>query len=145
MKRRVDVIYWDASAVLPVLFSDLHSEQAREPLRGESVHLISSLSWAEVCAVISRIKRERHLADLLADAAYGVLESGPWRRAYVVPDYGDLRELADTWRLRGADLWHLATARALRRELPGLVLLTFDERLREAAQGEGLVPGSPQR
>ena len=138
MKGRVAVVYWDASAILPVLFADEHSDKVREWLNQEGVHLISSLASAEVCAVISRIKRERCMAGVLEDAAYEVLESGPWRRVYILPDYEDMKHLAHTWPLRGADLWHLATARALKREIPELALLTFDKRLQAAAEGEGL-------
>jgi hypothetical protein len=40
--------------------------------------------------------------------------------------------------LRGAGLWHLATAETLPSDLPELTLLTFDARLAAAAEGEGL-------
>jgi hypothetical protein len=46
--------------------------------------------------------------------------------------------LAALWPLRGADLWHLATADTLRRELPDLKVITFDSRLAVASQGIGL-------
>jgi hypothetical protein len=48
------------------------------------------------------------------------------------------RRLARSWPLRGADLWHLAAAKALQTELPELRLLSFDSRLTAAAHGEGL-------
>ncbi|MGH2424940.1 MAG: hypothetical protein ACRDF1_01465 [bacterium] len=41
------------------------------------------------------------------------------------------------WSLRGADLWHLCTAKSLQSELPELRILTFDARLATAARGEG--------
>jgi hypothetical protein len=47
--------------------------------------------------------------------------------------------LSSRYPLRGADLWHLAAAKSLQEELPELRLLTFDQRLMEAAQGEGIV------
>ena len=37
---------------------------------------------------------------------------------------------------------HLAMAKALQVDIPELMLLTFDERLRAAAEGEGLAPAS---
>ena len=40
--------------------------------------------------------------------------------------------------LRGADLWHLAAAMTLKRELPELWLMTFDQRLKTAAELEGI-------
>jgi len=41
--------------------------------------------------------------------------------------------------LKGADLWHLATAKTLQEQIPELVMFTFDDRLRVAAEGENLV------
>lgn len=138
--KQLAAIYWDASAILSVLFRDSHSEEARAQLELPGVHLVSSLGWAETCAVISRMKREGCLAEVLLKAAYETLEKGPWRRTYVLPDYDKFKDLAGAWPLRGADLWHLAVAKTLQKEIPELKLLTFDERLRAAAEGEGLGP-----
>ncbi len=38
-----------------------------------------------------------------------------------------------------ADLWHLALASTLTEDLPELKILTFDDRLAEAAAGEALL------
>lgn len=65
-------------------------------------------------------------------------QEGRWRRLHVVFAWEAVEGLAAAWPLRDADLWHLAAARALQADLPELVLLTFDKRLREAAVGEGL-------
>jgi len=132
------VIYWDASAVLSVLFKDKHSEKAINLLRREGVHLISSLSYAEVHAVISRIRRESLLSDVLINASYESLEEGPWRRLYLIPDWVKFKSLSQKWPLRGADLWHLAIAKTLQKRIPELYLLTFDNRMLVAAMGEGL-------
>lgn len=132
------VIYWDASAVLSALFKDDHSEEAMNWSRREGVHLISSLSYAEVCAVISRIRRERILVDVLINAGYESLEEGPWRHLYLIPDWDKFKSLSQKWPLRGADLWHLAAAKTLQKRIPELHLLTFDNRLMVAAMGEGL-------
>ncbi len=132
------VIYWDASGVLPVLFRDAHSDEAHAWVRRDAIHLLSGLALAEVHAVISRIRRERRLADVLVDAALEVMETGPWRRIHVAPAERWIRSLARSWPLRGADLWHLALARTMQQELPELTLLTFDSRLAAAARGEGL-------
>jgi len=59
------VVYWDASAILSALFKDSRSEEAIEWSRKKGVHLISTLAYAEVCAVITRLERERILADVL--------------------------------------------------------------------------------
>ncbi|MDQ3662598.1 MAG: type II toxin-antitoxin system VapC family toxin [Actinomycetota bacterium] len=139
MIQRADATYyWDASAVLSALFSDEHSPRAVEWARLEGVHLMSSLCLAEVNAVIERIRRERKLGDVLVEAAREALHSGPWRRLELGPRRGCLESLPRRWPLRGADLWHLATAHALREELGEIYFLAFDTRLVAASQGEGL-------
>jgi len=132
------VIYWDASAIVSVLFKDRSSARAFKWAARDGVHLLSSLAYAETCAVISRLKRERILADVLIQAALETLHQGPWRRLNSSPDWKLVALLADKWSLRGADLWHLAAAKSLQSEFPELVLLTYDARLRAAAEGERL-------
>ncbi len=132
------VIYWDASAVLSALFLDMHSKEAIAWLQKPGFHLLSSLAWAEVQAVIARVQREKALAGILIEAARKSVDSGPWRQLNMVPTREMTRNLATKWSLRGADLWHLATANTVKSELPELTLLTFDQRLKDAAIGEGL-------
>ena len=132
------VIYWDASAILSFLFQDRHSDSARTLAQIRGFHLVSTLAYIETCAVIARIGREGILADVLIQAAFEELQGGPWRHLTFSPDLGVARSLSTKWPLRGADLWHLATAKSLQDQLPELVLLTFDTRLGEAAKGEGL-------
>jgi len=133
------VVYWDSSAILSALFQDLNSEEALRWSRKEGVHLLSSLCYAEICAVISRIRRDRILADILIDAAFEALEAGPWRRLNVLPEWQLFKVLYPKWPLRGPDLWHLATAKTIQKQIPELFLLTFDIKLGMAARGEGLI------
>lgn len=134
------VIYWDASAVVSALFRDAHSDEAWRWSRTPGVHLLSTLALAETQAVIARLRRERVLADVLIDAAVAALEKGPWYLLHIAPAPALIRPLAHKWPLRGADLWHLATAKTVQEQLPELRLLTFDSRLQAAAAGEGLWP-----
>ncbi len=131
-------LYWDSSAVLSALFQDRHSGRATAAARRPGVHLLSSVAWAEVQAVIARIERERALAEILVKAAREALELGPWRQMNVSPEWTLVSDLARRWQLRGADLWHLGAAKTLQAELPHLRVLTFDARLAAAAHGEGL-------
>ena len=133
------LVYWDTSAILSVLFADSHSFEAKRWAEMTGYHLLSSFAYTETCAVVSRLKRERILGDTLVQATYERIEEGPWRRLTVHPRWEEMRELSLRWPLRGADLFHLATAKSVQEELPGLVLLTFDARLGEAAEGEGLL------
>lgn len=139
-EKRTPVIYWDASAVLSVLLQDNHSREAQQWVNQPGHHLLSTLSYSEVTAVLFRIRRERVMAEILVDAAAEVLESGPWRRLNTGPGWKLMKKLSNKWPLRGADLWHLAMAKTLQDQLPELQLLTFDSRLQAAVQGEGMEP-----
>lgn len=134
------VLYWDASAVLALLFADSHSAEALNWWQQNgAVHLLSTLAFVEAGAVIARLERDQALSGELAEAARNSLASWPWRRTIAQPAWEDVCPLAGRWPLRGAELWHLATARSLQPQLPELHLLTFDRRLQEAARGEGLL------
>jgi predicted nucleic acid-binding protein len=133
------LFYWDASALVSTVIEDAHSGVVRRVAAArDAQHLVSSLAAAEVQAVLGRLVREGHLSAELAREVQARLRGGPWRRTSVQPDEARLGELALRHPLRGADLWHLGAALALRELLPGLALLTFDERLRAAAEAEGL-------
>ena len=134
------VAYWDASAVLSILFKDNHSDAALKWAQIDCVHFISTLAYAEVCAVIARMKREKILSAPLVKVSFDSLDQGPWRRLSILPDWEVTKELSDKWKLRGGELWHLAAAKTLQSELPELILITFDKRLFEASTGENIVP-----
>jgi protein involved in temperature-dependent protein secretion len=68
-----------------------------------------------------------------------MVQKGPWRRIYTWPEWSIVRTLSAKWPLRGADLWHLAAAVTLRKEIHELKFLTFDQRLKQAAAGEALL------
>jgi predicted nucleic acid-binding protein len=53
--------------------------------------------------------------------------------------WADIKALASQRPLRGADLWHLATAITLQKDIPELVLLTFDKKLKLAAKERKLL------
>jgi predicted nucleic acid-binding protein len=136
------VIYWDTSAILSALFRDEHSDLAVAHARRKGFHFVTSLAWAEAHAVMARLERDGAMSKVLVDAARNVFEGGPWWRINAGPNWKNVQMLARAWPLRGADLWHLATAKELQADLPELTLLSFDQRLNVAAQGEGLVPSS---
>jgi len=131
------VVYWDTSAIVSALFQDRHSDTAIAAARAPGTHLVSSLGWAEVHAVIARIERDQALSPVLIAAARETIERGPWVGVSVDPNRLMMATLARAWSLRGADLWHLAAAKVLQADLPELRLLSFDARLAEAARGEG--------
>ena len=61
MTNNALLIYWDSSAILSALFSDTHSNTAKKRADATGLHFISSLAYAEVSAVIARMKTERIL------------------------------------------------------------------------------------
>ena len=138
MRHQALTLYWDSSAVISVLFPDSHHEQAAEWAHRSAIHVISTLAWAEVHSVISRLQCEGGIAAALVDAARSAQERDPWTRLQDPPDWNILRALALRWPLPGADLWHLALAKTLQQERPELRLLSFDDRLSKAVAGEGL-------
>ncbi len=136
-------IYWDSSAILSALFRDAQSDEAMTKAADpRAVHILSSLAWSEVHAVIARMERERVLAAVLTDAAREALSAGPWRYLNASPTRIIVADLARRWPLRGAGLWHLATAKVLQADIPGLALLSFDAKLSAAARGEELASSS---
>lgn len=144
MEAEAIVVYWDTSAVLSALFTDTHSHLAQQWAKRHGFHLLSTLACAETFAVIARMTRERKMARILAEAAAEAFLEGPWRRVNAQPAWNHMQELSRRWPLRGADLWHLALTKGLQAHMPELTLLTFDDRLLLAAQGEGLVASWPE-
>ena len=139
MNNNALLLYWDSSAILSALFSDTHSNTAKKWADETGLHFVSTLAYAEVSAVIARMERERILVETLVNSAFETLDQGPWRRIYTWPEWAIVRTLSAKWPLRGADLWHLAAAVTLRKEIHELKFLTFDQRLKQAAAGEALV------
>ncbi len=138
MNEKLAIIYWDSTALLSYLFKDRHSEQVMEKARQKGVHLVTTLTIAEVYTVISRSCREELLSEMIADTLFEILETGAWSKLNIVPDSMALRELARKWPLKGSGLWHLATAKTLQREFPELMILTLDRELARASKGESL-------
>jgi predicted nucleic acid-binding protein len=132
----ISYLYWDSSAVLSALLKDAHSELALKWARKEGLHLLSSLGYAEVTAVLDRVVRERILTRVLAQSALEALSEGPWRFLNVCPEKEQMDRLQGKYRLRGAGFWHLALAKTLKKDIPELLILTFDSKLREAAEKE---------
>jgi predicted nucleic acid-binding protein len=137
-ESEASVVYWDTSAVLSSLFTDDHSPRAQYWANRDGFHFLSTLTYAETCAVIAKMRRERMVAEIVAGAAMEAFHEGPWRRVNAQPAWIHIDALSRKWALRGADLWHLALAKSLRDRTPELIFLTFDDKLQVSAQGEGL-------
>lgn len=131
-------IYWDSSALFSLIFPDAHTVRAVAHARSNVEHVISSLTWTEVHAGIARIVRDRaHPAEIIA-AARVQLSTNALRYTDLSPDRSIVRQLADRWSLKGADLWHLSLAKTLHADNRHVRMLSFDARLAAAANAEGV-------
>ncbi|MBI4237308.1 MAG: type II toxin-antitoxin system VapC family toxin [Deltaproteobacteria bacterium] len=129
-----EFLYWDASAVISLLVADIHTSHARRALRPTAHHFVSSLGIAEVLAVLARAERLPQQRAFVQQ-----VHEGFWHQTHLAPSLKSLAALARRHTLRGADLWHLGAALALRKELPGLVIITFDKSLAQAARHEAML------
>jgi len=132
-------VYWDPTSVLSALFKDSNSQHALSMSKKEGVHFLSTLCYAEVCSALLRIMKEKILKEVLIDVAFETLKTGPWRHLNIWPEWNTLIPLSSKWSLNGANLWHLASAKTLQKQLPELTLFTFDGELRTAAEAEGFL------
>jgi predicted nucleic acid-binding protein len=131
-------IYWDSSALFSLIFPDTHTVRAVAHARSNVEHVISSLTWSEVNAGIARIVRDgTHPAEIVA-AARARLAAEAIRYVDLAPDRSIVRQLAEHWPLKGADLWHLSLAKTLHADNRHVRMLSFDARLAAAAEAEGL-------
>jgi len=138
IKAKPVAVYWDSTSVLSALFQDSNSEMAMNMSKREGVHLLSALCYAEVSAVLSRIKRRRSINEVLIEVAFEVLKNGPWRHLNIWPEWNTLMALSTKRPLKAVNLWNLASAKTLQKQIPELTLFTFDEELKTAAEEEGL-------
>jgi hypothetical protein len=132
------VVYWDASALMSGLIVDAHSARAVAMAERPLIHLMSTLTYAEVVAAIARAESLERLDARRAKATRKLIRDGPWRRLMLLPDWPVISALAAQSGIRGAALWHLASVSTLTRQLPEVRLFSFDDRLVSAAGALGL-------
>jgi len=122
-----------------LLLAEEGSGQAAELWDGAAAVRMASVGYAEVRAALAAARRSRRLSRGGLATARAKLE-----RRWSEIDVQDLDDLlvrmagdvAETFALRALDAVHLAAALALDDE--ELVFASWDERLRTAAQTEGL-------
>ena len=117
------VAYIDTSCLVAVAFAEPGYDEVAHRLDTFSRLLSSNLLEAELRAVFAREGRE--FDD-------GYLSGLDW----IIPDRplsSELGTVLDAGYLRGADLWHLATALYLAREPDQISFITLDRRQRIVA------------
>jgi predicted nucleic acid-binding protein len=133
--------FWDASAIVPLLFNERSSKQARELLREDPAIVVWWGSRIECGSAVRRLERRGQLDGAGAREALALLEqlAGTWSE--VLPSDGvraEAERALAVHPLSAADALQLAAALTWRRE-PGrpAELVCLDERLRDAASREG--------
>ena len=134
-------MFWDSSAVIPLLLPEARSKQLTALLSGDAEPVIWWLTPVECHSAFQRRHREKAIAPAQTHAAVGRLDafcedvdqiaaSDPVRRRAI--------RLLTTHALRAGDALQLAAALVWCEENPqGEQFICLDDRLREAAHGEG--------
>lgn len=135
------MIFWDSSALTPLLVTEGDSDWREAQLRKDPVVLVWYGTLAEVESALCRLKREGSLSR--EDESKGRTRLDMLRESWVeVQPTVVVRDralrLLRTHPLRAADAFQLAAGLVVCQEkTKGFTFLTGDERLREAAEAEG--------
>jgi hypothetical protein len=137
------MIFWDASALVPLLVTENESAYCINALDQDREVLIWSLTPVEIVSALSRRRREGVLhaeeyykakkrLQLLVDSSYLVTAVEKTKSRAI--------RLLEVHPLRAADACQLAAALIASQEDPKrLAMLCFDQRLQDAALREGFV------
>ena len=112
--------YVDTSAVLALLFREPGGLTVRRHLKSQAHVLSSVLIIAEVLSALSREGIALDAADALLESLE-LVATDEWLKA-------ECEEVLKTGHLRGANLWHVATALKVVGDFPreNMVFLTLD-------------------
>lgn len=140
------MIFWDSSAILPLITREDSSAKMLQIYKADPEMLVWWATELECASAIGRRERETKLNAGHISSAFGRLKrlAERWHEVQA----GDrvkatARRLLRTHNLRTADALQLAAAITLGGGDPSRVsFLTLDERLRIAAEREGLIPVS---
>ncbi|HKJ91209.1 MAG TPA: type II toxin-antitoxin system VapC family toxin [Oceanipulchritudo sp.] len=140
------MIFWDSSALTPLLLEEAESDLREAQLGRDSVIIVWYGTLAEIESALNRRKREGSLPrpeerkararlNLLAEAWIEVQPTAALRDRAL--------RLLRTHPLRAADAFQLAAAVIFcEDQTTGFPFLTGDHRLRDAAEAEGFTTGS---
>ncbi len=117
--------YVDTSCLVAVALGESDWQQVSERLSSFNRLVASNLLEAELRAALSRERVDRDPAGLLSWIGW-VYPHRPLTLEY--------RDVLEHGHVRGADLWHLASALFVKRRLGEVAFLTLDERQRKVAQ-----------
>jgi hypothetical protein len=134
-------VYLDASALVKVYVREPESEQLDRLIDGRQDLVASDLAATETVSAVARRRREgqvnAEVAGRIHRALLDDIDEGLFLRAQLTPDVHRAAErllLAQDVPLRASDALHLALATTAE----AAAVVTFDQRLREAAVRIGL-------
>jgi predicted nucleic acid-binding protein len=133
--------FWDSSALVPLVFSELSSEALYGLLREDGSVAVWWGTWTECAATISRLRREGRLDDDGEEETRVALDNLAQDWFEIEPE-NDMRLLAmlvsKSHPLKAADALQLAAAlRWCEGETTGAGFVCLDRRLCRAASDEG--------
>ncbi len=147
---RADVAHWtepiylDASGLVKLFVPEDGSDALNRALTGLADVILSDLALTEMASAIGRRRREGRLSSQAAERLYreAVKLQRASRRVELTPPIHRRAErlmLSAAIPLRALDALHLATAL----DAQAATMVTFDPRLRAAAQWQGLFVAPP--
>ena len=133
--------FWDSSAIVPLCCDQPASRTVLPLLETDDVVVVWWATRVECASALARMERDGTLSELELRPARALLAaiSERWSEVNATPAVRDLAEqLVRRHPLRAADALQLAAALVWRPgSLADAPLVTLDERLRDAALGEG--------
>ena len=137
------VMFWDTSAIVPLLLDQSATGAAREHARSDPGIVVWWGTSVECASAIARLEREEILDTAATDMARGLLDDLAAAWYEVAPNdavCGHARRLLLRHALRAADALQLGAALVWAEDRPNAHrLCTLDERLAVAARREGFV------
>lgn len=134
--------FWDSSAIVPLLLRQPRTEQARRLFEEDAEPVVWWGSMVECGSAIARLHREGVLDRAHEIEARSLLDSLRQSWFEIQPADGVRDQALRLLRLhplRAADALQLAAALEWAGSPREAAFITFDERLRDAAQREGFV------
>jgi predicted nucleic acid-binding protein len=133
-------VYAESSAVLSWIFGEPEGETVREILAAADSVLASELTLVECDRTLLRAQVGGRVSEAKSADRRGLLVATAAHWHLLRLDAGVLERARRPFPaepIRTLDALHLASALAARAALPGLVLLSLDERIRAAGLGLG--------
>lgn len=124
--------FWDTSAVVPLIFREIHSPAAQAAYGQASSFF--AWDWMQVETEAALARRQARERDWKSWTEIRAL----FQWVHLPPnEWAEIQKYNRSWRLRAADAAHLYAFRRVFSILPDLRLVTFDDEQRALASKKG--------